>query len=82
MASTDLIAIKIDTEPQDAEVYINGYPRRSYCCLIGDNVEWAVLKTGYVPQSGTLDMEKDTNLNIELESGGEHCVSINVSSES
>lgn len=63
--------------PADAVVKINGVERSSAAVEIGTTATWEVSMPGYVTQTGTQEMTKDTAITVELTALPQYTVTIN-----
>lgn len=59
-------SFSIVVDEAGAAVFINGQKRSSIVVNLGDKVEWSVSKSGFMPQSGNLIIDKSTVLMVDL----------------
>ncbi len=57
----------IEPTPSDANVYINGVKQNCITKGAGAVVTYDVLKSGYIPQSGTININSDKTVSVVLE---------------
>lgn len=66
-AKNEMYRLTVEPLPQDAEVVLNGYVRKSVRVLSGDVVSYTVSKDGYVTRMGSMEVTETKIVKIELQ---------------